>query len=215
MSTTIQVYPSISDFPFVEQTRARTEELFQELLDRYRVGSTIEVKAFYPAKSAEDEIRYVDKHVAWAPDMEVGFSYWINGEWDSSSWPSCLPVDDADRISEEDLVYPFHSKPEHLGQWAIVEEFEGVLPPEKLSKILAQDHYWSEYRNFAGPAIASIGYGLVAAALAEATDGVIASIDSAFEIEHNGESAAEFLAWWGDEQIAFYGTDDFKGVGGI
>lgn len=210
MSTTIDVYPTISDFPLVEQTRARTQELFQELLDRYQVGSAIEVKTFYPVKSAEEDVRYVDKDVAWAPDMGLGFAYWINGEWDSSSWPSCFSVEDEDRISEDDLVYPFHSKPEHLGQWAIVEEFEGLLPPEKLARVLAQDHYWFEYRNFAGPAVASTGYGLVAAALAEATDGVIASFDSAFDIEHNGETAADFLSWWGDNQMAFYGADRFK-----
>lgn len=53
------------------------------------------------------------------------------------------------------------------------------------------------------------GYGLAAAALAEATDGVIASFDSAFDVEHNGESAEQFLAWWGDKQINFYGPERF------
>ncbi|QPL05152.1 MULTISPECIES: hypothetical protein [Actinomyces] len=208
MSTTIDVYPTTSHLPLVEQTRARTQELFQELLDRYEVGSTIEIKAFYPTDNDTD-IRYVNKDVAWAPDTHLGFAYWIDGKWDSSSWPSCFPVGDDDRISEEDLVYPFDSKPEHLGLWSIVEEFEGLLPPEKLARLLSQDHYWYEYRNFAGPAVASTGYGLVAAALAEATDGVIASFDSAFECEHNGETAEEFLAWWGDRQIAFYGIERF------
>ena len=75
------------------------------------------------------------------------------------------------------------------------------MPQATLDLVLAQDHYWYEYRNMGGPAVASTGYGLVAAALAEATDGVIASFDSAFDIEHNGETAEQFLSWWGDRRL--------------
>ena len=209
MSTTIDVYPTTSFMPLVEQTRARTQELFQQLLDRYGVGSRIEVKAFYPSAGGS-QLRFVGESLAWEPGMELGFGYWINGEWDSTSWPGCFAVEDDDRITEEDLVYPFNSKPEHLGLWSIVEEFEDLLPPEQLTKVLRQDHYWYEYRNMGGPAVASTGYGLVAAALAEATNGVIASFDSAFDIEHNGESAQKFLTWWGEKQMTFYGTESFK-----
>ena len=209
MSTTIDVYPTTSFMPLVEQTRARTQELFRRLLDRHGVGSRIEVKAFYPPAGGS-QLRFVDESLAWEPGMELGFGYWINGEWDSTSWPGCFAVEDDDRITEEDLVYPFNSKPEHLGLWSIVEEFEDLLPPEQLTKVLRQDHYWYEYRNLGGPAVASTGYGLVAAALAEATNGVIASFDSAFDIEHNGESAQKFLTWWGEAQMTFYGTESFK-----
>ena len=209
MSTTIDVYPTTSFMPLVEQTRARTQELFQQLLDGHGVGSRIEVKAFYPPAGGS-QLRFVDESLAWEPGMELGFGYWINGEWDSTSWPGCFAVEDDDRITKEDLVYPFTSKPEHLGLWSIVEEFEDLLPPEQLTKVLRQDHYWYEYRNLGGPAVASTGYGLVAAALAEATNGVIASFDSAFDIEHNGESAQKFLTWWGEAQMTFYGTESFK-----
>ena len=208
MSTTINVYPTTDFMPLVEQTRARMQELFQELLDRHGINSKITVEVYYPS-AAEEPLRYADPELRWRKDLHLGFGYLINGEWDSSSWPSCFPVEDEDRISEEDLVYPFESKPEHLGLWSIVEEFEDLLPPEQLEKVLAQDHYWHEYRNAGGPAVASTGYGLVAAALAEATDGVIASFDSAFDIEHNGESAEQFLSWWGDRQISFYSPERF------
>lgn len=210
MSTTIDVFPAASHLPLVEQTRARTQELFQELLDRHGASSTIEVKAFYSARDDDEDVLYVEKDVVWAPDMHLGFAYWINGEWDSSSLPSCYPVEEEDRITQKNLVEPFESKPEHLGMWDIVEELEDLLAPERLTRVLAQTHYWSEYRNMGGPAVASTGYGLVAAALAEATDGVIASFDSAFDSEHNGEDAQEFLAWWGDRQIDFCGVERFR-----
>ena len=209
MSTTIDVYPTVDALPLVEEIRGRTQELFQTLLNRHGIGSTIEVKAFYPP-SADIPIKYVEIDTVWTPDLYLGFEYSIDGIWDSDSWPSCSFVEDDDRISEEDLVYPFDSKPEHLGLWYIVEEFEDIVPPTRLAKILAQDHYWSDERNFGGPPVASTGYGLVCAALAEATDGIIASFDCAFDEKHNGETAQEFLAWWGDRQINFYGEDAFR-----
>lgn len=170
MSTTIDVYPTINALPLVEEIRGRTQELFQTLLNRHGIGSTIEVKAFYPS-SADIPIKYVEKDVVWTPDLYLGFEYSIDGIWDSDSWPSCSFVEDDDRISEEDLTDPPDYKPEHLGLWYIVGEFEDIVPPTRLAKILAQDHYWSDERNFGGPPVASTGYGLVCAALAEALMG--------------------------------------------
>ncbi len=208
MSTTIDVYPATDFLPLVEQTRTRTQELFQELLDRYEVGSEIAVKAFYPGKEGEPT-QYLAADVRWHPGLDIGFAYWINGVWDSSSWPECCAVEPDDFVTLEDATGSFACDPADVGKRRIFDEFERVLLPERLEAVLAQDHYWFEYRNLGGAAVASTGYGLVAAALAEATGGIIASFDSAFEIEHNGEDAATFLTWWGDEQIGFYGTERF------
>ena len=209
MSTTIDVYPTINALPLVEEIRGRTQELFQTLLNRHGIGSTIEVKALYPSPT-DAPIKYVEKDTVWTPDLYLTFDYLIDGIWDSASWPSCSFVEDEDRISEEDLTDPPDYKPEYLGLWYIVGEFEDIVPPTRLAKILAQDHYWSDERNFGGPPVASTGYGLVCAALAEATDGIIASFDCAFDEKHNGETAEEFLSWWGDRQINFYGEDAFR-----
>ncbi len=208
MSTTIDIYPATEHLPLVAQTRARTEELFQELLDRHGIASTIEIRAFYP-NPEPGPIRYVADDLHWHTGLGLGFAYWVDGEWDSSSWPSCLGVEPDDFVTEEDTVWPFTWTPEFIGARTIIDEFQEVLSKAKLDLVLGQDHYWYEYRNMGGPAVASTGYGLVAAALAEATDGVIASFDSAFDLEHNGETAEQFLAWWGDRQLDFYEAERF------
>ena len=189
MSTAIDVYPTVNALPLVEEIRGRTQELFQTLLNRHGIGSTIEVIAFYPSPS-KVPIKDVEKDTVWTPDLYLGFEYLIDGIWDSNSWHSCSFIEADDRY--------------------IVEELEDIVPPTRLSKILAQDHYWSDERNFGGPPAASTGYGLVCAALAEATDGILASFDCAFDEKHNGETAEEFLSWWGDRQIDFYGEDAFR-----
>ena len=189
MSTAIDVYPTVNALPLVEEIRGRTQELFQTLLNRHGIGSTIEVIAFYPSPS-KLPIKDVEKDTVWTPDLYLGFEYLIDGIWDSNSWHSCSFIEADDRY--------------------IVEELEDIVPPTRLSKILAQDHYWFDENNSDGPPVASTGYGLVCAALAEATEGIIASFDCESDEKYNGETAEEFLAWWGDRQIDFYGEDAFR-----
>ena len=189
MSTAIDVYPTVNALPLVEEIRGRTQELFQTLLNRHGIGSTIEVIAFYPSPS-KLPIKDVEKDTVWTPDLYLGFEYLIDGIWDSNSWHSCSFIEADDRY--------------------IVEELEDIVPPTRLSKILAQDHYWFDENDSDGPPVASTGYGLVCAALAEATEGIIASSDCEFDEKYNAETAEEFLAWWGDRQIDFYGEDAFR-----
>jgi len=189
MSTAIDVYPTVNAMPLVEEIRGRTQELFQTLLSRHGIGSTIEVIAFYPSPS-KVPIKDVEKDTVWTPDLYLGFEYLIDGIWDSNSWHSCSFIEADDRY--------------------IVEELEDIVPPTRLSKILAQDHYWFDENDSDGPPVASTGYGLVCAALAEATEGIIASFDCESDEKYNGETAEEFLAWWGDRQIDFYGEDAFR-----
>ena len=189
MSTSIHVYPTVDALPLVEEIRGRTQELFQTLLNRHGIGSTIEVIAFYPSPS-KVPIKDVEKDTVWTPDLYLGFEYLIDGIWDSNSWHSCSFIEADDRY--------------------IVEELEDTVPPTRLSKILAQDHYWFDENDSDGPPVASTGYGLVCAALAEATEGIIASSDCESDEKYNAETAEEFLAWWGDRQIDFYGEDAFR-----
>ena len=189
MSTAIDVYPTENALPLVEEIRGRTQELFQTLLSRHGIGSTIEVIAFYPSPS-KVPIKDVEKDTVWTPDLYLGFEYLIDGIWDSNSWHSCSFIEADDRY--------------------IVEELEDIVPPTRLSKILAQDHYWFDENDSDGPPVASTGYGLVCAALAEATEGIIASSDCESDEKYNGETAEKFLAWWGDRQIDFYGEDAFR-----
>ena len=189
MSTAIDVYPTVNALPLVEEIRGRTQELFQTLLNRHGIGSTIEVIAFYPSPS-KLPIKDVEKDTVCTPDLYLGFEYLIDGIWDSNSWHSCSFIEADDRY--------------------IVEELEDIVPPTRLSKILAQDHYWFDENDSDGPPVASTGYGLVCAALAEATEGIIASSDCESDEKYNAETAEEFLAWWGDRQIDFYGEDAFR-----
>lgn len=91
------------------------------------------------------------------------------------------------------------------------DELDLPLSDDDMRRLNVQSHWWHDVRNFAGPAVASIGYGFVAVALAEETRGRVVPTDGAFLNDgHNGETAEQFLAWWGDEQMSFYGKKPFQ-----
>lgn len=207
MSTTIDVYPTKPDLPLVDETRRRTEELFQQLLDRHGIAAGVTVSATTRAPGVDRYDVPIDPHLRWSPGLGVCFSYYINGAWDSSSWPSCDGRDAEDYIQELDLE---GADKRFLGRCWFVEEFEKVLDDETLRKMKAVGHRFSEYRNAGGPAVASTGYGLMAAAFAEASNGIIISMDGALDGDHNAEDATTFLSWWGDRQVAFYGPSRFR-----
>lgn len=196
MSIRIDVYPRTDVLPLVDQTRARAQELFQQLLVENEIESRIEIKAFYPLDNEteideEPKSRFVSKDAKWQPDKNVAFAYYINDQWDSNSLTKFLSTSDAQQEYKSEMVD------------------YGLLLPQQLDAILAQHHFRQEERDSVnGPAVSSTGYGFVAAALAEATEGLMFT-DTGSGICHDRESAKDFLEWWGDEQFSFYGKELF------
>ncbi|WP_028822308.1 hypothetical protein [Propionimicrobium lymphophilum] len=209
MSTTIDVYPMMGFMPLIEHTRSRTQELFQELLDRHKIGSQIEVRSCYYATSEQ-----TPHGMRWQPEMQLRFAYLLDGSICSSSFPYCLERPRAD-ASDVETFANWHQEtgypPIKLGDVVPLEacEFDGRLTEQELAKVNSQIHFWYEYRSACTHPVACTGYGLVAAALAEATNGVIASFDCAFE-QPNGQKPDEFLSWWGDTQMQKYGAKWFR-----
>lgn len=137
MSTTIDVYPARWDLPLVEDTRARTEHLFQELLRRHGVASILTIEAFLPNDDGAFLIT-APTHIRWHPGLDLRFAYLLNGVVQASSWPSCM-IDDEPRGALDD--------------WIVAEEFGHRLPRERLIRAHAIPHYWYEYRNMGGHAV--------------------------------------------------------------
>lgn len=211
MSTTIDVFPTSDFMPLVDSTRARTQELFNNFLRANGIDTNIEVRAFYPGDP--QEVRYVPLGTRWEVGMELGFAYWIDGKWISSSFPSCFArelVDEWDiqPYGKCEAAYP----PEMLGQQRPLDrsDFPTPIPDDAWALMNEQDHYWYEYRSIGTHALASTGYGFVCAALAESTEGRIFSDDGAFDWEHSGQTAEQFLMWWGQDELAFYGVKAYQ-----
>lgn len=185
----------------------RAEELFQQLLDSHDIDVTVTIKAHVLTTETGGNLKPAPPGLRWEPGMRLRFGYYLNGMWDSISWPSFYTTDADPYITEEDLpLYPNG----YVGQHNIAADFAHRLTAEELEALGSMTCDFDEYGSVAGSAVSSAGYGLVAVALAEATVGRRANWDCAFDDDsHQGDTAAEFVNWWGDRQIAFYKREGF------
>ncbi|MGL5406287.1 MAG: hypothetical protein ACRDAX_05795 [Propionibacteriaceae bacterium] len=214
MSTTIEVYPTTDVLPLVVETASRAEALFNELLSRHGIVPEVKIEPYYYPASVADAIRRVEFGVRWSTGLELEFHYRLHGEDRGNSFPACVVFEEEDQICQDDLLGNGKSPSvgydqRFLGQWAVIADLaDEMIEPELIAKAARSQHYWYECRSAVSGAVASAGYGFVAAALAEQTGGLIASWDCAFD-EPNGQTAEQFLLWWGEKQISWYGLDTF------
>ena len=68
--------------------------------------------------------------------------------------------------------------------------------PHGVSEYLSQSHYWRFRRSAGQPAMIAVAYGLVAASLAELTDGVIYSGNAGWDYQRFPATAEEFFTWY-------------------
>lgn len=66
----------------------------------------------------------------------------------------------------------------------------------RIESCLATGHHWSFRRSIGQPAIINLAYGIIAASLAELTDGIIHSYDSAWDYDRFPAIAADFYEWY-------------------
>ncbi|WP_454296697.1 hypothetical protein [Salana multivorans] len=128
MSTTIDVYPTTATFTLVEQTRARTEELFNELLRRHGLESVVTVHAYVMRDGATVP---VPEGMVWAIDTHLVFEYAVDGDPRACSWPSCRARDDED-IDED------------TGNWFVIDELRGRVDESRLEAADVVGHHWYE-----------------------------------------------------------------------
>lgn len=190
MSTSIDVYPTSTYQPSVSEVRDRVTQLYNEILAPHDVPYELEVRAYL--SGSEEPIAPGDT-TRWLPDMGATFAYCVSEKAAAWSWPCCL----LDTPSEREHYFP-------------PDDWKGWIDPAVLERARSIPHSWSDERRMGGLTVASIGYGLVAAAIAERVDGLIASWDSAFEFSMNGSVAERFLPFWIESQLGFYGVEDFQ-----
>lgn len=207
MSTTFRIYPGNDVLPLIEETRVKTEQLFQDFLKEHKIDGKLEVKAFYYGSDIE-----VPKDLRWETEMELAFGYYFKGEWVGTSFPR---INKREIIEEFDLQSPEYQYgyPAHmLGSQIPLEadEFDVPISEEELDLLNSKSYYWDEYRSAGSGVFASTGYGFVAIALAQACDGRILSGDGAFNERCSGVSGDEALTFWGAKCIDCWGVDSYQ-----
>lgn len=190
MSTTFEVYPKTSFIPS-----------FQDILDL----STIKLHKFL-----EDfEINYKpqisvrlnsqESHEAQPLDLQA------SAKWDDScyGWFHVPPIpggtdayfrqlDDLKQECWDDLI---EENSIFLLDWSLDKK-------DLVKECLKNGYYWVFRRSAGQTAIVNVGYGLIAASLAEITEGFIYSDDQAWDYARFPATASDFFYWYFRPELA-------------
>ncbi len=98
-----------------------------------------------------------------------------------------------EQISGDDLEYWEDVLSEHPPAIALRDD---------VRQCLASGVYWSFRRSAGQPAIINFAYGILAAALAELTEGFVYSDDAAWDYERFPAKPGEFYEWYFDPEQA-------------
>lgn len=183
MSTTFDVFPKTEFIPTYEELFKRASINLQSYLTG--IGAQLELELTYKQlKISDNEIvnsitsksPYLTNHEHYVWIQFVGIEGGIDAYFDFT-----------DKDILEELVEGNHLK-------------ESMIEEIKMSSI--QGYYWSFRRSAGQPELINLFYGIIASTLAEITDGIVFSGDSAWEYEALPVKGKEFLAiYMNPEQI--------------
>ena len=174
MSTTFEVYPRNARIP-----------TFNELLDAanrtlsYRLSSigsaahlTVEMR-----KSNGDDLLELDRDSLMTWDIDESYAWFVIPTVSGGTDGYFQQVDDLTRE-----VWSDYLKMERLAPMSDI-----------VSQCLRTGHYWSFRRSAGQPGIINLSYGLLAGCLAQLTDGIVFSDDSAWVFDLLPMSGDDFL----------------------
>lgn len=180
MSTTFEVYPGWLEPPSFEDLRLRGERRIQQELGRRGIPIGEPRLTFRLLESGSNVELPLDMTApcVWGTDSYLWISVaGAKGGTDAT----CNVVDDL-------LLDCWSSVLAQNGRACTFEE--------KIRTSLARGRYWSFRRSAGQTAIVNFAYGILAAVLAESTDGLVYSDDSAWDYERFPATASEVYEWY-------------------
>ena len=192
MSTTFEVYPRVRDLPtFAAVVERSTKEL-------HRFFASIKIEArpriHVRLQSCKDNVHLLfslDAPAAWATDS---YAWFMVG--DIPGGTDAYFANDAAIIREyweDELQNPNCKKMESA-----------------IRECMDIGHSWCFRRSAGQPATINLAYGLIAGSLASLTNGIVYSMDSAWDWQRMPAFPAEFLDWYFRPDVAL--DDNFRAL---
>lgn len=185
MSTTFQIIPTETTFITFGQVITASERNINAFLHSIGIDASIQLQI----NLHDNQEKYVQEIPSsalftWAENEYAWFT--VNGIAGGTD-AYCSPLNDPLMASEN--------------PWWWLDEIKlsnRSIPDldEKLEKAKAFNRVWSFRRSAGQPGIIALGYGLMAAAVAELTQGIIWSEDNAWDYDRFPAEYADFLTWY-------------------
>jgi tetratricopeptide (TPR) repeat protein len=190
MSTTFDVYPKSMTIPSFREIVDLSTRRFHAFLSEFnfKTKPVIQV-ALWPTQSHQEQTIDLDSPAKWSDDYYAWFHIPLVGGTDAYY----------NTILESDL---------EMWDEEIRLNERAALKKELIQACLKNGYYWNFRRSIGQPALINLAYGLIAAAVAELTSGVIFSDDGAWEYERFPATADEFLTWYFRPELAI--KPDYK-----
>lgn len=179
MSTTFEVYPRTPRVPTFGELIELASIRLAEQLERRHIAAKPQLTIQVRRSGSHEEIAIaLDAQMIWERDQYA----WI-------TVPGVLGGTDADYRLVDELTRRL---------WNELFETEQRARELKthIEACLTTGHHWSFRRSAGQSAIISFAYGIIAASLAELTDGIIYSDDSAWDYERFPAVATDFYEWY-------------------
>ncbi len=184
MSTVFDVFPAKDFIPsYRELLRVATKHV-NDFLRSYAIESPVTLAVGLRTNDDESRVLPIDlDSPCWWPNTQYAWFHvpGVGGGTDAY----------ADLINQDDE--------DDLGKALLTEEIAGPKAVEFADLIrqsLQIGRFWGFRRSAGQPAIIKIAYGMIAASLAELTDGFIFSIDGAWDHRLLPARPANFLRWY-------------------
>lgn len=185
MSTTFEIYPQTISIPTFAEVVDLTSHKIHHFLKDYGITSDFVLTA--ELRTKEPDILHTNELTStsflWTDDQYAWFRIRnIPGGIDAYFWN----LDDLNR--------------EYWGELLQQDRFR---PHTELIKLcLVNGYFWSFRRSAGQPAVVTLSQGLLAAALAELTNGFIFTDDGAWDYKRFPATAKEFSEWYFQPKMA-------------
>jgi hypothetical protein len=186
MSKSFEVYPGSLNAPTFEAFRLRGEERIQQELGNRGIDAQ-NLRLTFRLLENKSNLELPLERAApclWGAEAYLWIS--VAGAMGGTD-VTCHVVDDF-----------------QLEYWSseIVQNARAKELKEKINACLSNNCYWSFRRSAGQPAIVNFAYGILAAVLAELTDGFVFSDDSAWDYERFPASSDEVYKWYFNPSLA-------------
>lgn len=183
MSATFDVFPASEQFPTFGELLEVAEAYLRSFLRTYGIHHPVQFSV--GMRDAENRVLPIDLYgPAWWPQEQFAWFHIPGVAGGSHAY--ARPLDDLDRSILSNEIRSDKDP-----------EFRGLI-----QRSLQVGRYWCFRRTSGQPAIIDLGYGLIAASLAELTDGFLHSVDSAWGYRLLPARPADFLRWYFRPELA-------------
>ncbi|MGE8498944.1 MAG: hypothetical protein ACN6O6_15665 [Pseudomonas sp.] len=185
MSTTFEVYPRHATAPSFQALLERATTRLHAHLAAHGIAARPVLCVSVRSNGTHEPLeRDLSSPATWGTEQ---YAWFYIDEVAGGTDAYCDTLTDDDRECWDDIV---------------AQHPPAMAQQTKVRACLATGRYWRFRRSAGQPPIIALAYGILAAALAELTDGLIYSDDSAWDYPRFPARAEDFYRWYFDPEQA-------------